>query len=391
MTVSMATAEQALKVVYLELLQNQLNVETSPMYNKIKTSTRDITGKEVKKAATYGVNGGYGAGSETGALPAAAGNSYIQLTSSTKNLYGTIEITDKSILASQNNVGAFVDLLTSEMEGLTKAAKWNFSRQLVQNGEGKLAAVTAYTSGASCVVDSVKYLMEGQVVDIWDTSGSAYLFNAATVKRIIAINRATRTVTFDGTPTGLQVGDIVYVQNSKNLELTGVAEIFNTNGTSLYGLTRANYPWLNPYIAGSAGALADTKIQAVIDYLEEVMGSKINFLWCSSGVKRAYQAYMEATKRSVNTLELKGGFTALSYNGVPLVSDKFHEAQKMHFFDTDKFTFHQLCDWRWMDEDGKVLKQVPGYPVWRAHLVKYAELICDHPGGQGQLPGITEA
>ena len=41
-------------------------------------------------------------------------------------------------------------------------------------------------------------------------------------------------------------------------------------------------------------------------------------------------------------------------------------------------------------EDGKILKQVPGKPVYTATLVKYAELICDKPLAQGKIMGVGE-
>ena len=38
---------------------------------------------------------------------------------------------------------------------------------------------------------------------------------------------------------------------------------------------------------------------------------------------------------------------------------------------------------RWLEgEDGKVLKQVAGKPVYTATLVKYAELLCYRPCGR---------
>ena len=46
---------------------------------------------------------------------------------------------------------------------------------------------------------------------------------------------------------------------------------------------------------------------------------------------------------------------------------------------------------QYADDDGRVLKQVPGKPVYTATLVKYADLICARPNGQGMLTGITEA
>ena len=58
---------------------------------------------------------------------------------------------------------------------------------------------------------------------------------------------------------------------------------------------------------------------------------------------------------------------------------------------TNDFKIHQLCDWQWLEgEDGKVLKQVPGTPVFSATLVKYAELICERPCGQGMITGICD-
>ena len=48
--------------------------------------------------------------------------------------------------------------------------------------------------------------------------------------------------------------------------------------------------------------------------------------------------------------------------------------------------------WQWLSgDDGKILKQVPGKPVYTATLVKYADLICARPNGQGVIYGITEA
>lgn len=46
---------------------------------------------------------------------------------------------------------------------------------------------------------------------------------------------------------------------------------------------------------------------------------------------------------------------------------------------------------RWLEgDDGNILKQIPGKPVYTATLVKYAELMCYRPCGQGVLTGITE-
>ena len=63
----------------------------------------------------------------------------------------------------------------------------------------------------------------------------------------------------------------------------------------------------------------------------------------------------------------------------------------MYLLNTEDFSLHQLCDWKWLEtSDGKVLKQIAGKPVYSATLVKYADLLCSRPCGQGMLSGITE-
>ena len=69
--VTMTSADKALKTLYLGAITEQLNTEVNPLLAKIKQSTADVWGKEIRRVARYGINGGIGAGSETGDLPKA--------------------------------------------------------------------------------------------------------------------------------------------------------------------------------------------------------------------------------------------------------------------------------------------------------------------------------
>ena len=91
-------------------------------------------------------------------------------------------------------------------------------------------------------------------------------------------------------------------------------------------------------------------------------------------------------------MNLDCGYKALSYSGIPFVVDRFCGKKDMYLLNTDDFKLHQLCDWRWLEgDDGRVLKQTAGKPVYTATLVKYADLLCEKPSGQGVITGITEA
>lgn len=389
--VSITSAENALKTVYLGPVAEQINTEINPLLAKIKQSSQDVWGKEVKRLVQYGINGGVGAGGETDALPTAGGNNYKTLTSSLKNLYGTIQLSDKAIRASQNSVGSFVNLLNAEMEGLVKAASFNFGRMLFGDGTGVLAKVVS-VSGTEVTVDSARNLFVGMTVDFRNASGA--ILEGVSVRRIIGVDKANKKFQVSGlslTSTLVPKDSIVTVQGSYNSEITGLNAIFKEDGI-IYGLNRSSNKWLVPYIKNSVGEITESEIQKAIDYVDENAGSKINFIVCSSGVKRAFQNHLATYRRNTDVLDLKGGYKAISYNGIPIVSDRFCPEGTMYLLNTDDFTLHQLCDWKWLEgEDGKVLKQIPGTPTYTATLVKYADLVCTKPCGQAMLTGITEA
>lgn len=105
--ISLTTANNALKDVYLGVIANQLNTNVDVVLGKIKQTTNDVWGKEII------------------VLTHINGKEY-QLKSELANIYGKIEITDKAIRVSQNSAGAFVNLLNDEIEKLVL----NTSRQI---------------------------------------------------------------------------------------------------------------------------------------------------------------------------------------------------------------------------------------------------------------------
>lgn len=387
--VTMTSADNALKSVYLGAVSEQLDTAINPLLAKIQRSTADVWGKEVRRLAQYGVNGGVGAGTEEGDLPSAAGNNYEQFVTTLKNLYGTIEISDKAVRASENNVGAFVNILNAEMDGLIRSSAFNFGRMLFGDGSGVLCKVVS-VSGNTVTADGVKNLIEGMVVDVLAAGGAP--ISGAKGRRVVAVDRAAKTFTLSGDAlTGVAKDNLVCVQGSYNLELTGLGAIFKDTG-SLYGLDRATHKWMIPYMQSSVGTLSETVMQKAIDWLEERAGSRVDFIVCSWGVKRALQNLLSENRRSTDVEVLAGGYKAMTYNGIPVVADRFCPDGTMYLLNTSDFCLHQLCDWKWLEgDDGKVLKQIAGKPLYTATLVKYADLVCARPCGQAMLTGITEA
>ncbi|MBP3389864.1 MAG: phage major capsid protein [Clostridia bacterium] len=384
--VTIQNAENALKSVYLGVIANQLNTKANPLLAKIKQTDSNIWGKDIIKLAPFGINGGIGAGTETGALPTAAGNNYVQFKTALKNLFGRIEISDKAVRASSNAGGAFVNLLADEMEGLVKASTFNLGRMVYGDGTGLLAEVATEASAesTSIVVDDTRNLIEGMVVDIFDTEGNVVVSG----KRITYVDRQTKTVYLGIISKVVPQGAKLYVQGSKDNEITGLEAIFG-NG-NLYGLNRTDYPWLKPYVNNASVPMDDVTLQTTIDAIEDKAGSEVDFIACSRGARKAYQQYLTYYRRNIDVAELAGGFKAITFNGIPVVADRFIKEGTAYFLNTKDFALHELCDWQWLEgEDGKILKQNPGFPSYTATLVKYADLICDRPLGQAKLSNIS--
>ena len=385
--VTIETADNALKSYYLDAVKDVLDYKINPFLAKLEHSSVDVTGKDVRKLVRVGISGSIGAGTETGNLPTSRTAQRVQLVSSLKNLYGTLEISDKAIRASANNEGAFVNLLNEEIETLIKGASFHFGRMLFGDGSGYLAKVVAAMNN-EIIVDSVNNIVEGMVVDVYKDGEPI-----ATAQQcmVTSVDRENKIFYLDGAPGGAVSWEDakIYVHNGKENELTGLLGLFNNE--ELYGLNKEEYTFMRPHIKIDVGDISENIIQRTIDFLEENTGSRTNFIICSWGVKRALMEYYRNLSTVLPTVEFENGEKAMAINGVPVVADRFCPQGTMYLLNTNDFKLHQLCDWKWLEgEDGKILKQVPGKPVYTATLVKYAELMCERPCGQAMITGIKE-
>ena len=389
--ITVQTADNALKSFYLDAVNNSIDMKANPLLAEIEKTSKDVYGKDVRKVVRFGFNGGIGAGTETGDLPAASTNGHGVFIATLKNLYGTLQISDKALRAAQGGEGAFVDILNDEMQSLIKTSSFNFGRMLYGDGTGKVAKIMTITS-EHIVVENTNNLAEGMVIYLCDPEG---VYNSSVgPKKIVSIDRAKKTVLLDDmdgvTSNNFGVGSIMSLTIEKDCEITGLEAIFS-NSETLYGVDRSTNGMLKPYTY-SCSEPTETDIQKAMDIIEESSGSRVNFIVCSGGVKRALAKKLREDNVAMPTMELNSGYKAMSFNGVPIVADRFCPAGTMYLLNTDDFKLHQLCDWEWLEgEDGKVLKQVPGKPVYTATLVKYAELLCERPSGQGKIYDITEA
>lgn len=380
--ITIHSADAALKDYYLDAVSAQLNEGISPFFTAIEKGTDFVYGKDVKLSVVRGNAGNIAAGAEDGNLPDPHRNRYVNITVPLKNLYGTIEISDKAIRASREASGAFVNLLNAEMEGLISGARQNFQRMLFGNGSGKLCTISEKVSDTVYKVKPVKEYFAGMQIDVLSVvettvSGGSGLY-------IESVDTAAGTVTLSGAITELIVGGSLAVHGSLNNELTGLGAIFDSN--TLYGYSKTADKYFAPYKLNAEGELTESQLGDVLDYMEENFNSKINIILCSYKTRKKIASLIDANRRVVNTIDARTGYGAVTVNDVPVYADKYCPDDRILFLNSDDFALYQLCDWEWLeDEDGRILKQIPGKAAYSATLVKYAELVCKKPCGQAML------
>ncbi len=389
--VTVESADSVLKSFYLDAIKESLDTKANPLLAMFEKKSVNVVGKDVRKVVRVGVGGGLIAGSETGDLPTGDAATRIPLVTTLKNLYGTIEISDKALRASANNDGAFVDLLNEEMNALYQNAKFNFGRMLFGDGVSCLGVVENVVEG-KIVVDKINNFVEGMIVDFYDVNGDP--INGLQARKVAGVDFVNRHIYFAGTSIDKSVAlnARLYVHGNQGNELTGLEAIFDVE-SELYGVDRSDNhnAFMRPIVKRGVGDISDDTIQTAMDIAEEQTGSRVNLIVCTMGVRRALCNYLRAQGITLPGIEIKGGFKALDFFGVPLVTDRFCPPHTMYLLNTNDFVLHQLCDWKWLEgEDGKILKQVPGKPVYTATLVKYAELMCERPCGQVKLSDINE-
>ena len=389
--VNMNTVSNALKNFYIMPLREDVNLKADAFTSRImRTSTNIVGYNKIVRAALVGANGGAGSGSETGALPASGENVYVNLESDTKNLYGTLEISDKIVRsATGRNAGSFVNILQQEMETLTRTLKWNMARQMYGDGSGKLVSLQAASNSAVLTAasdSSTRNLLPGLRVDLYPAAGGTAI---ATGLRVTDVNHLTGKITLSKAVT-CAAGAYLTVQGSAGYELTGLGKLFGEKTGTLYGLSRASYSWLNPYVADSFGAITESGLQKVIDHLEDSYNISVNHINCGTEAYGHYLELMNNRRTICDASTLEGGHKALLFNGIPLTRSKFMPAAAIDLYDTNLFTIDQVADWEWIEgETRQVLHQKIGYPTYTATVAKYCDLMCALPGGIARLNGVA--
>lgn len=387
---TLSTLDAILKTQYLPAVNEQFN-NLTVILNRLEKDYDSVVGKNFTMALHTGRNESVGARAEGSSLPAAGNQGYSNAIVPMKYLYGRLKLTGQTIKAAKTNEGAFLRAVDSEMKGLMNDFRVSVNRQIWGDGTGILATCGTTSASTTVNVASTKKLRVGMRIDVLKTADGT-VSTGAQDRVVSSITSATAFV-ISGAAITTDNTFSVYVAGSRNLEIMGLSGIFSDTSV-LQNLDPATNPFWRVNVLANGGtnrAISEILMQTAMDTTEQNSDGQVSAIYTSYGVRRAYQSALAALKQYVNPLQLKGGYTALDYNGKPLIADKDAPSNKIFFTDESKLKFYRMSDIEWMEEDGQILSRVSGEDAYEAVLFLYHELGCSMRNAQTILSDITEA
>ena len=400
MAQTLTNFDEALKIDYLPVIRTQLNNATI-LLSRVQRNERDVSGKQWQLTAHYQRNSGVGAGSETG-LPTAGEQKY-------KNPYGVvkynrarIQVSGPVMAASRNDTGAIVRALDSEIKGATRDLKKEVNYQLFNDGTAARCLINGDPgTEVTLTLDNpgTNYMHDGMLIDIVDPT-SGVPCTSSTSLTVSTVNSSTAVTLSAAANADVTDNDVIVRANSTDdagtsYEMMGIKGIVDdaTYVTTLHNLSRSSYAWWKCATHShddNSGTNRDLTLSLMQESLSAVekLGGKTDLILCGHDLRDAYAALVIADKRFPNTMKLDGGWTALEFNGIPLVADPDCSPNTMFFLDTSHLQIMQMNDWDWMDKDGAVLSRVSGSDAYEAVLFWYSDLVSDRPRAHSFLRDV---
>lgn len=402
MSQTTTNADAALKEFYRDTIRDQLN-NAVKFLNQIDTNTDDIEGRRAVLSLHTTRNSGVGARAEGGTLPTPGHQGHEEERIPFYSFYGTIKFSGQVIEAMSSNAGSFARTVEMETKGITKDVHRDLNRQLWGTSNGVICTAASesaqvITLDSGTTTTQLRQLEVNMVIDVGTVANPTL---RGTGLLITAVNRSTPSITVTGTIGTVAGTDFIFRSGSGGAaggvgqkEITGVQTIVNDSGT-LFNVNPTTVPVWKSEVDGNSGtnrATTDNLFERMMDDVFNEGGSEIDQIWVSAPVRRNYAAQLKTLRRLNNTIELTGGFKAVSVDigrgEVALVDERDVPENQAYCFTMEHMIEFVMSDWDFMDMDGSVLKHVANEDAYEAILRSYRELATDKRNAHGRIDDL---
>lgn len=411
---NLTDATELFKIKYAKLSENVYN-SSNVLLARVKKSY-NFTGKQETGAVPTSFAGGVGSGS----LPTVNNDGADNYTITRKKVYARAEIEREAIKAASSDEGAFVNATKWAVKRAVESYMRNCSRILftdssensglgngaVARGDGATNVTGAGTTGSPYLVtlnsDTVEaFVEEGDFLHYHTETGSANFLE------VVDFNPTTRVVSLVGTSAGLAAlaagpspvptNRYLYMQNSKGKDPIGLGEVLKATSGTLYGITvKRRWKAGAQNDASGAGITTDMLNQDVLE-IDRKSGKTPDLIVASYTQFRKIlnlmedKKYIDITPRSEDLIG-KVSFKALEYmtsaGPVPIIADRFMQADEIYFLNTNFIEIKHAPDFGWFDDDGTIFLRKADDDAYEARYGGYWQTLVS-PLHQGIRYGLA--
>jgi hypothetical protein len=222
---------------------------------------------------------------------------------------------------------------------------------------------------------------------------------------ITACAAAGTTATLDTAITAADGDFVVMAQtptgNSYNKEPEGILAGADdgTYVATYHNLARATYSIINSYVLTSVGPALARRDAAAVDAQSIRVGKGVDVLGCEHAVRRAYLALLEPDRRytGADLSSPDGGTKAakkptgkvITFGDIPFLIDRDAPFGMIVGLNKESWVRYVELEGEWANNEGSVLKWVPGYDEYTAFYRIFENYHCHMPARNFRMEGIT--
>jgi hypothetical protein len=400
--------QDILKEYYAPVIVNQIYKKT-PWWAQIKKVTKGVYGKRVYIPVQTAFTEAVGARvANNYTLPSAQRNTYDAAYIYMKRNYGRIKIDGFSI-ASAKGKGGWVDMVSQETKGASNAFAIDLDRQSLGRGDAVIGHVAA-TDGSTITVDNpfgiteastARLFREGMVIDGYDAGDASKYVDGLTINSIAGnvLTMSASTGIGDLADGDLLVREDTYSSTAANIGeimgLDGIIDTANTPGSDFQGIDRSSETSWQSHVETSFGALTETKIQEVLDAVEQRTDGETPSMILTTYAIRNKLIDLIRSDRQVQRMNFNAGWKGIKYTGgnvdLPVMVHKNCPTGYMYFPSMPHIKFYALKKLVWDNKGGGILKPVAGEDSYESWFKLYGNIGTDCSNAHAKATGVTTA
>lgn len=415
------TVNAIFKEFYLPSVHDLLNSKRIVTYF-LRRNRKDVSGEMAVLSLRTGRNEGMNFIGEGGLLPEPGRQRYQRATYRMRYDYIRILFTGPSVASSRNERGAFIRVLDAEIRGAAQDKIHDNNRVMFGDGSGRLATVAGLATtdleienpgGFVNTGPGIQYVRPGMrlgVVEAGSTdlrtlNGAGALGGIVTsvdpsTNEITMSDAAGASIDFSGGtvaagdylvkvseagPGSATTYTLSYSYLNEPFGLAALVDEGNPHGGAtptpnfhnVGSIDASAVAVWNAAVIDSPGApvlFTQDKLQQAHDALDLLSDGHVGLWITTHGIRRQYLNQLVANKRYVNSMSLDGGWSALEYNGKPLVVDKDCTRGRIYGLDLDTLHLFEETDYAWIDQNGSILHRLENQDAFQATLYKYWQM-----------------